>query len=230
MRTKAIAYLEKNHLLHIAMLELLRHESGEILAAEPGGVLLLDRSSDIYMLSAEDRALGKQLLDEIGSCSQIVVCQEDLAAYAEEKFGLHNTFVCHKVAYFREEKPELATELDIRRPDPFYVGKIKAVYHTIPEAEVDEIQRRGNLFCAFCDGQFVGFSGRHLDGSLGLLEIFEPYQGRGFGEQLERFMIRYIIEQGDIPYGEIVEGNTASENLQRKLGFEISEEIITWLL
>jgi len=38
------------------------------------------------------------------------------------------------------------------------------------------------------------------------------------------------MEKGDVPYGEIVLGNVPSENLQKKLGFEISEEVISWLL
>ncbi len=230
MQAIANAYLEQNRLLHIAMLEALRHDAADVVAAEPGGVLLLDRGSNIHMLSAEDRSLGKRLIDSIDSCYQIVVCQEELAAYAKERLDLHETFTCHKVAYFKGHQPDLATELDIRRPDDACLQKIKDCYHTIPEAEINEIQRRGNLFCAFHGENFVGFSGRHLDGSLGLLEIFDEYQGRGFGEQLERFMMRYIMEQGDIPYGEIVIGNAVSERLQRKLGFEISDEIITWLL
>ena len=43
-------------------------------------------------------------------------------------------------------------------------------------------------------------------------------------------MINYILEKGDTPYGEIVIGNEASAKLQKKLGFEISKETITWLL
>ena len=125
---------------------------------------------------------------------------------------------------------ELITDLDIVRPSEEILQKIKENYHTIPEEEIDEINRRGNLFAAFYQGNFVGFSGNHLEGSLGLLEIFPEYQGRGFGEQLERFMVNYILDKGDTPYGEIVLGNEVSASLQRKLGFQISEETITWLL
>ena len=43
-------------------------------------------------------------------------------------------------------------------------------------------------------------------------------------------MIRHVMQKGDIPYGEIVLGNEVSTKLQEKLGFETSEETITWLL
>lgn len=230
MMEKAIQYLEKNRLLHIGMLEAIRKGNAEILEASEEGVLLLDRSCNVHMMSAANQEKGKALLDQITDCYQLIVCQEELVPYASEKFGMYTLFPCKKVVRFSKEKLDLKTDLRIERADEAHVTMIKEVYHTIPPEEVDEISRRGNLFCAFAGEEFVGFSGNHLDGSLGLLDIFPAYQGRGYGETLERFMVNYILDKGDIPYGEIVIGNTISENLQRKLGFEISEETITWLL
>ncbi len=230
MREESISYLEKNRLLHIAMLEAIRRNSAEILDGSEKGVLLLDKSSNVHMLSAVNLTEGLRLLDEIDSCYQLVICQEVLLPYAEEKFQLHDIFRCKKVAYFSKEKLPFHSELEIINPSEEALKKIKENYHTIPEAEIDEINRRGNLFAAFFEGEFVGFSGNHLDGSLGLLEILPPYRGRGFGEQLERYMVNCILDRGDIPYGEIVIGNEISARLQKKLGFETSKETISWLL
>lgn len=230
MHKEGITYLEKNRLLHIAMLESIRRNQGQIITASQHGVLMLDLGSNVHMVSADSVEYGRTLVDKIKDPYQIVVCQESLADYTEEKFGLHQVFKCKKVAYFKGEKVPFQSELVVSRPDAACLSIIKENYHTIPETEIDEINRRGNLFCAFHVNNFVGFSGNHLDGSLGLLEIFPQYQKQGFGEQLERFMINYIIDRGDTPYGEIVIGNEASAQLQRKLGFEISRETITWLL
>ena len=227
---KAIAYLEKNRLLHIAMLEAIRRGTAEILEASNQGVAMLDKSSQVHMIAADSAEYGKQLIDGIESCYQMVVCREDLIDYGAEKFGFTEIFRCRKVARFSKEPVKLQTSLRIERADAEHLAMIKEFYHTIPPEEVDEICRRGNLFCAFAGDDFVGFSGNHLDGSLGLLDIFPQFQRRGYGEALERFMINYILEKGDTPYGEIVLGNVPSENLQRKLGFDISREIITWLL
>ena len=230
MSKEGIAYLEKNRLLHIAMLASVQHNRAKIICDSQHGMLMLDRASNVHMISADEDEYGRFLLDEIKDPYQIVVCQASLAGYAEEKFGFHDIFQCKKVAYFKGKRLSFQSALDIVRPDENYLRLVKENYHTIPEAEIDEINRRGNLFCAFMGSDFVGFSGNHLDGSLGLLEIFPQFQRQGFGEQLERFMINYIIDKGDIPYGEIVIGNEPSARLQRKLGFEISEETITWLL
>lgn len=230
MHKEGITYLEKNRLLHIAMLESVRRGMAQVIHESEHGVLMLDQSSNVHMVSADCDEYGRYLVDEIRDPYQIVVCQETLSGYAEEKFALHDVFKCKKVAYWKGEKVPFQSELKIVRPNETYLQIIKENYHTIPEAEIDEINRRGNLFCAFHRNDFVGFSGNHLDGSLGLLEIFPSFQRQGFGEQLERFMINFIIEKGDTPYGEIVIGNEASAKLQQKLGFEISKETITWLL
>ena len=225
-----ITYLEKNRLLHIAMLESIRRDKALILHESEHGMLMLDQSSNVHMVSADNDEYGKYLVDEIRNPYQIVVCQESLADYAESEFQLHDVFKCKKVAYFKGQKVSFVSDLQIERPDAGHLQMIKENYHTIPEEEIDEINGRGNLFCALHADNFVGFSGCHLDGSLGLLEIFPAFQRRGFGEELKRFMINYILEKGDTPYGEIVIGNEASAKLQKKLGFEISKETITWLL
>lgn len=230
MKELALAFLEKNPILHIAMLEGIRKDEVEYVAVDDRGVLLRDKDSGICMMSVSDFDFGRQLIDELDSCYQMVSCQEELNDLIIAKFGFTDIFSCKKVVYTSKEMPELQTELDIIPPDDEYLQKIKDVYHTIPPEEVDEIRRRGNLFCAFYKGAFVGYAGNHLDGSIGLLEIFAPYQGRGFGEQLEIFMIRHVLSKGDIPYGEIVLGNDVSTKLQQKLGFVESEEVITWLL
>lgn len=230
MKTKALEYLQKKPVLHIAMIAGIETDTAEILASDPRGVLLQDKESGICMMSVSDLQYGCQLIEELEQCYQMVVCQEELIEPVQMKFGFTEIFRCKKVAYLKKERPVLDTCLEIIRPDEAYLQKIKDVYHTIPEAEVDEIHRRGNLFCAFFENEFVGYAGNHLDGSIGLLEIFEPYQGKGFGEQLEIFMMHHVMDKGGIPYGEIVLGNEISARLQEKLGFETSKETITWLL
>ena len=52
----ALACLNRNRLLYLNMLEVLRRGSAELLWAGEGGVLLYDRGSGAYMLTARDRA------------------------------------------------------------------------------------------------------------------------------------------------------------------------------
>ena len=50
----ALACLNRNRLLYLNMLEVLRRGSAELLWAGEGGVLLYDRGSGAYMLTARD--------------------------------------------------------------------------------------------------------------------------------------------------------------------------------
>lgn len=54
----ALACLNRNRLLYLNMLEVLRRGSAELLYAGEGGVLLYDRGSGAYMLTARDRRPG----------------------------------------------------------------------------------------------------------------------------------------------------------------------------
>ena len=64
---------------------------------------------------------------------------------------------------------------------------------------------------------------------MGLLEILPEYRRRGFGAELERFMINKMLADGLIPYCQFRTDNTASRSLQEKLGLCILPEKITWL-
>ena len=114
MKEKALAFLESNRLLHIAMLEGIRKDEVEYLAAEPRGVLLRDKASGICMMSVADLDFGKKLVDDLEECYQMVVCQEELVDYIQKRYGYTDIFSCKKAVYFKKEKPELNTELDIK--------------------------------------------------------------------------------------------------------------------
>ncbi len=77
-------------------------------------------------------------------------------------------------------------------------------------------------------GELVGFTGRHAEGSMGMLEVVPEHRRKGYGEILERFMIRKVLSEGRIPYCHIIKGNDKSMNLQRKLGLEEAEEPVYW--
>lgn len=78
-------------------------------------------------------------------------------------------------------------------------------------------------------GEFVGFIGRHPEGSMGLLQVFPEYRRQGYGEELESFMINRFLEEGRVPYAHIIVDNEKSMNLQKKLGYEVADKKIYWL-
>ena len=82
---------------------------------------------------------------------------------------------------------------------------------------------------AFLDGVLAGFIGIHEEGSIGMLEVLPAYRRRGLGYALEAGAIRRALKEGTIPYCQVIEGNTASMELQKKLGLEFSDGFVYWL-
>lgn len=102
-------------------------------------------------------------------------------------------------------------------------------YGMVSAEELTKIIRRGQLFIGFHDGKPIGFIGEHLEGSMGLLEILPGYRGKGYGTELEIFMIGHMLEKGQRPFCQIETDNSNSMRLQRKLGLTISEERMYWM-
>jgi ribosomal protein S18 acetylase RimI-like enzyme len=78
-------------------------------------------------------------------------------------------------------------------------------------------------------GRTFGFIGRHQDGSMGMMEVLPKYRRQGWGERLERALIKMILNEGELPYGHVIVGNEASAKLQDKLGFMRCKKVVTWL-
>ena len=92
----------------------------------------------------------------------------------------------------------------------------------------DDIQHSSPL-AGFAGEEFVGYVGRHREGSVGLLNVFPQYRRRGYGQELETFILNQVVAAGERPYCQIFEGNAASLALQAKLGWLLAEKPICWL-
>ena len=102
-------------------------------------------------------------------------------------------------------------------------------YQKLSEEELRKIIERENLFMAVHNEKPVGFVGEHLEGSMGLLEILPDCRRKGYGTELESFMISHILKQNLIPYCQVEVDNDKSLELQRKLGLIISKEKLYWI-
>lgn len=86
----------------------------------------------------------------------------------------------------------------------------------------------GELQCAEVDGNLAGFIGTHGDGSIGMLEVMPEYRRRGIATALEFYQMNRHIDLGYIPYGQVYASNSDSHALQRKVGLDISDDVISW--
>ena len=101
----ALAYLNRNKLRYVDMLEPLRRGSAEVLYAGADGVLLYDRLAKAHMLASDTPAALEDMLPLMDGCDNLVShqlwCKETLAA----RFGLKEEQICHQAAWLDAEPP-----------------------------------------------------------------------------------------------------------------------------
>lgn len=132
------------------------------------------------------------------------------------------TLIAQNAVYTKDVPPEEITlpGTVIRLLDERDIPFIREHYDGFDadDAYLQRCLRRGMLGIE-SEGQLAGFIGSHDEGAAGLLEILPEYRRRHFAEALETAMIRYLMADGRIVWGQVKEDNTASRRLQEKLGF-----------
>ncbi len=229
MKDKAIKYLSKNPLLHMDMMEAIRRNSADLLYADIDGVLIREQNSDTYMITVNDVELGCNLINTISESNLFVAHQENMVELISNKFNLKGKMECFQVVYEQEHMLEVSDEISIRALDLEHIDVILEHYKKLPYSEVKELLEKGTMFGGYKDGVLIGFIGNHLEGSIGLLEVFPDFRKRGYGTILESCMVNRMLQKGQVPFAQIEVNNKASLELQKKLGFCVSEDSVFWL-
>lgn len=105
---------------------------------------------------------------------------------------------------------------------------IRERYALSSDEELKIAIERKNILLAFEDEEPVGFAGLHLEGSMGMLVVFEGYQRKGYAKEIEARIIDKALKQGLVPYCEVFEGNEISMHLQEVMGLEPFDETVAW--
>lgn len=223
-------YLQDGRLAHIPMLSAVQKGDAEVVCASERGVALMETTGNVHFLSAADAEEANRMIGLIDRSYMMVVGFKEIADIAMEKYGFSEALECYYAAYLHKEPLPLETELHIVPAASEDIKVIKEIYHMISEEEIDQIFEAGNLFSAYMNDEFVGFGGFHLEGSMGLLEILPEHKRKGYGTQIETFLINEALRRGKIPYAEIVKENDISIRLQEKLGLSFGSTPVWWLL
>lgn len=228
----ALTYLNEDALLHIDMLEAIRREKGDLLFAAKKGVLLRHTAADVYMMSAKDTYTARSMLKLIPRADLFVAHQPFTIPLIEEALHLHASLACLQAVYLSQEPVAV---LQVGKPtikalDHTHLSFVAQWYshHLDPEYLLEQLNA-GVMYGAYVEGTLAGFIGEHAEGSIGMLEVLPQFQRRGIGEALEAFQTNRHLAQGYVPFGQVVEGNTASLKLQEKLGYTLSEGRIYWM-
>ncbi|MEW9923291.1 GNAT family N-acetyltransferase [Clostridium butyricum] len=229
-KDKAIKYLRKNILLNIGMIEPICRCTAEILYAEIDGVLIREKKSNAYMISVDDFEIGRKLIDTIEESSLIVSHQQFMVDYILNRFKLTQSLECVQAVYMSRNKlPVKKYELEINKLKVEQIKLILEHYDKLSINEIEILLKNGKIFGGYKNGKLIGFVGNHLEGSIGLLEVFPKYRCLGYGTILESYIINKMIDESLVPFAQIEIDNKESMILQTKLGFEISKDCLYWI-
>lgn len=189
----------------------------------------------MYLIAAEDEDSAKKAIMFIPEDADLVLAhQEFYCDLISEKFNFkQDRIITYHSVWTSKEHVKV----------PEFEGEIK----TITLENMDDIRKNYTLFDIvgediirksivdkkilglFIDEMLCGFIGEHEEGSIGMLEVFEEHRRKGLGYILQATAINKALDEGRIPFGEIIIDNEKSINLQKKMGLEISEGKTYWL-
>lgn len=203
---------------------------------EGGEFLLCDERAAIVRLGDWKKCTAESL-DDVKRCKQQGlldgnVCYIGLPLEAKEYFDAVDP-PCKTFAYFNNMPPVVDSAIAVKRLAPSLAEFVRDAYCGDEDGytadEMAELMRVKGVFGAIVDGKLAGFIGRHSDGSMGMLEVFEQFRRRGIGALLENFLIGYVMTFLRVPHCDVYLDNPASLALQEKLGLTPSDGYTFWV-
>ena len=221
---------ELDRLENLGVKRILDRGTGKLVAENEGAALYFDSLSEGYFLICDGGDAGLRLLEENQQLDIRLLSVTNVPTGLKifEKYGFNEKLNCYQLAYYGDV-PELNPSLKFRWATEKDLPVLTASYDLVSAEEMATIVERQSMLLGYEDEEMVGFIGEHLEGSMGLLLVFPEYRRKGYASELEKAYMKHTMEKGYIPFGQVVEDNMASLELQQKLGFERSEEKIIWM-
>ena len=223
LRARALRLLKAAHRRVFPLMEALRRGIGQVLAAEKGCVIL-DLGNGQMLAWTPDATRSMDLLSQCGNLTALGLFNSEILGDAAVTLGLPVVVRSHVCSYRRKTLLELDPEKDVRELNETYADVIRAHYSHVewlPEEHLRSALERGDFLGGFEVGKLVGFVGENLEGSFGLLEVFEGHRRKGWGRALVSAKINQVLNRGQVPWCEIFPDNTASLELHTSLGMFI---------
>lgn len=199
-----------------------RHDKEGKLVEAPSGVWML-RQPNESVCRAWLAGLDRQKVEVM------MVQGKKARDLAMATLGFSSAHACQLVVWPNSKAPATALTLSFRKARADDLDFITSRYDLLEREELAAYIDNGYLWIALHEQTPVGFVGRHAEGSMGLLEVFEPFRRHGFGAQLETFMIGQMLSEGFTPYADVFADNGNSLSLQRKLGMTFVPCETFWL-
>ncbi len=230
--------MDLNAIENLNIDRVIKRGTAQIIEKTDDAILLKDTRSKALMLACDDVSKGMEILKQnIDDTKQnngetkplIMISNAELGRRVADKFGYENIMECYQMAFLSKEPPKADDVLEYKTATMEDFPLISREYGLVSKEELKELIERGNIVMGYENSSLVGFIGEHMEGSVGLLQVLQEHRRKGYGTALEIEMIRRTLEKGYIPFGQVVVGNTASLELQKKLGLTKSEGTIFWM-
>lgn len=244
---QCIQILMKQKLLHMDMIELIRRGRARLVYQQEGEILLKDMVTGIYFHTRMQQLTDFKdwkLLEYLKAHDENIACmvthQEDMVDAIRTELGLSVSEECWQVVYTKREKMPvrgLYGPNGIRKEDGLCIRLMDETsqdfviehYEIGDGSYVRSRIRNKAVYGAFYGEEIVGFAGQHEEGSLGMLFVLPEYRSRRVAAALETYMINLSVERGEVPYGHVIIGNTASEKMQENLGLCKAKGKVYWM-
>jgi len=226
------SYLEKDFAYHADMLDAFLEEGTQVLYSEEDGVMLRIGKRGPYAISAKTDEAMKKMAGMIAEKRYMAVVRpfKFLPEFFEIKGKPAETMPCYQAAYKgKEPVPEYEVPgIEFRPLTEENLSFVRKNYDDDEEYMKSRIEY--GMIGAFDEkGNCAGFIGFHGEGSMGLLTVLPEFRRKGIGIALEAKNLNRRLSEGRIPFGHVVVGNEKSEGLQKKIGMEFSDKIVTWV-
>ena len=218
-------YISRDPISFIHIEELLDREY-TIIYASDNGFIIHDDSVNFTYISFNDFNEMKEVLAKYHFDTYLSYDKEVVEFYGD----VGKTTNLTQWVYPSTNKFDVS-KYDIRKLGMEYLNFINSTYKALgPDEDNAEGIRNGEVLGLFVDNELAGMVGRHPEGCLGMLKVFDKYKRKGYGETLEKAKINDLIDRKQRVFEEVIEGNDASTSLQAKLGLVPGERTIYWKL
>ncbi len=229
-RVQALEFLRKDQVSNVEMIAAILENRSRIIYQSPKCVLLLETTSHCYHLKCENLEDLQNLDTFLNHCEgNFIVHDSYYLDYLKEKYELNVHETCYSCVYEKSEI-QMGETYDIRRLDLSYLDLVLEKYRGSNNPDyLSQVIEVYGLYGIFVENKIAGFIGTHDDCAMGLLEIFDEYQGKGYATLLESYLINLRLKENKIAFCQVIDGNEASFALQRKLGMSIATQPLHWL-
>ena len=220
-----------NNISYLNIDRAIRRGTAEILENSDDAVFIRETRSGVYFFACDDPDLGMNILEkhEDRDYKLLVVFNSELADRALAKYGFADRLDCWQADYLGGI-PEVSDELRVRVAELRDLDQIISNYDLVGPDEVRDSVEHGDVLVGFDkEDNMVGFIGEHPDGSGGMLYVFPEHRRKGYGSEFEKHLFIKNINEGFIPFGQVVQDNYASLELQKSMGLTIGDIPVIWM-